>query len=92
MSHVISGITLIRDEGALLIALVALYSLIRLAFEYRSTTLHPIVGIWSNQNLTAKGVIYRNRGLRFVGYSLAWFLGWSVILVGLFIFFPGAFR
>jgi hypothetical protein len=92
MPYLISGITAIRDYGAVLISFVALYSFVRSPFEYRETSLHLIVGIWARQNLTAKGIVNCNRFFRFVGHSMAWWLGWSVILVGLFVFFPGAFR
>ncbi len=80
---VISAVTVIRDDGAVLISLVALYSFIRLPFEYRGALQRLTVGIWTRQNLTAKGIVYRDRIFRFIGYSVAWWLGWSVILVGL---------
>ena len=85
MPYVISGVTAIRDYGAVLISLVALYSFVRFPFEYRGTSLHLIIGMWARQNLTSKGIVYRNRIFRFVGYSVAWWLGWSVILVGLIV-------
>jgi hypothetical protein len=43
MSFVVSGVTAIRYYGTILIWLVASYSFFRLPFEYRNTTLHPIV-------------------------------------------------
>jgi hypothetical protein len=89
--YVISGVTAIRDGGTLLIGLVAIYSYFRLLFEYRGPLQYFAIGIWARQNLTPRGIVYRSRVFRFIGYSLAWWLGWSVILVGLFIFFPGAF-
>jgi hypothetical protein len=90
MPYVISSVTTVRDDGAVLISLVALYSFVRLPFEYRGTSQHLMIGMWARQNLTAMGIVYRNRIFRFVGYSVAWWLGWSVILVGLIEFFPGA--
>ena len=90
MPNVISGVTAIRDDGAVLISLVVLYSFVRLPFEYRGTSQHLMIGMWARQDLTAKGIVYRNRIFRFVGYSVAWWLGWSVILVGLIVLFPSA--
>jgi hypothetical protein len=91
MPYVISGITAIRNGGTLLIGLVAIYSYFRLLFEYRGQLQYFAIAIWARQNLTPKGIVYCNRVFRFIGYSLVWWLGWSTILVGLFVFFRGAF-
>jgi hypothetical protein len=92
MPYVISGVTEIRDDGALLIGLVAIYSYLRLLFEYRGSLRYFAIGIWAKQTLTPKGIVYRNRVFYFIGYSFSWWIGWSGILVGLFAFFPDAFR
>jgi hypothetical protein len=92
MPQMIAGVTAMRDYGTMLILLFAMYSFVRLQFEYRGPLHYLAIGVWARQNLTAKGLVYRNRVFRFFAYSMAWWLAWSVILVGLFVFFPDAFR
>jgi hypothetical protein len=91
ISDVIFGVTAIRNYGTVLIWLVAMYSFVRLPFEYRGPLDYFAIGVWSKRYLTAKGIVYRNRIFRFVGYGFAWWLGWGVILAGLYVFFPDAF-
>jgi hypothetical protein len=90
ISDVIFGVTAIRNYGSVLMAFVAMYSFVRLLFEYRGPLEYLAIGMWSKRYLTAKGIVYRKRIFRFVAYSLAWVFGWGIILAGLYVFFPHA--
>jgi hypothetical protein len=81
-------ISSVRDAGFFLLAAVAVYSFFRLAFEYRSDLRVLVFCMWAKENLTPKGIAFRNRIFRFLGYSAVWWLGWSIPLVALFLLFP----